>query len=132
MHTLRILVAEDHAIIAMLLSEMLVAMGHDVCAVAGTEVEAVAAAARCKPDLMIADIRLADGSGIAAVRSILRSGPLPHLYISGSIVEHRSPAMVVLQKPFREDQLAEAIALALAAVPGTQADTATGPALHSD
>ena len=41
MKALRVLVIEDDALIAMLLSELLAGMGHDVCATAATEAEAV-------------------------------------------------------------------------------------------
>ncbi len=109
MKALRVLVVEDNAIIGMLLGEMLTDMGHDVCGVETTEADAVAAAARCKPDLMIVDARLGDGSGVKAIRTILLSGPMPHLFISGTDVEADSPDAVVLQKPFHERQLVRAI-----------------------
>jgi CheY-like chemotaxis protein len=116
MMALRVLVVEDNAIIGMLLAEMLAEMGYDVCGVETTEAEAVAAAARCKPDLMIVDARLGDGSGVAAMRAILLTGPMPHLFISGASVETDSPDAIVLQKPFHEQQLARAIDRVLAAV----------------
>src|SRR5436853_3517200 len=53
MKALRVLVVEDDALIAMLLTEMLAGMGHDVCATAATEADAVSAATRYDPDLMI-------------------------------------------------------------------------------
>jgi CheY-like chemotaxis protein len=115
MKPLRVLVAEDNAIIGMLLADMLAAMGHDVCAVEATEAEAVAAAAHYKPDLVIFDARLGDGSGVAAVRQILQAGPMPHLFISGTVVELDSPDDVVLQKPFYEWDLERAIHRAVGA-----------------
>src|SRR3954462_9634135 len=62
MKALRVLVVEDDALIAMLLTELLAGMGHDVCATAATEAEAVIAATRYRPDLMIVDAGLASGS----------------------------------------------------------------------
>jgi CheY-like chemotaxis protein len=109
MKALRVLVVEDNAIIGMLLGEMLAEMGHDVCGIETTEAEAVAAAARCKPDMMIVDARLGDGSGVAAMRTILLTGPMPHLFISGAYVEADSADAVVLQKPFHERQLVRAM-----------------------
>jgi CheY-like chemotaxis protein len=109
MKALRVLVAEDNAIIGMLLAEMLSEMGHHVCGVEANEAETVAAAARCKPDLMIVDARLGDGSGVAAIRAILLAGPMPHLFISGAAVETDTPDAVVLQKPFHENQLTRAV-----------------------
>ena len=49
MKVLRILVVEDDALIGMLLAEVLVGMGHEVCAIEANEADAVAAAARCRP-----------------------------------------------------------------------------------
>ncbi len=108
---LRILVVEDDALIGMLLAEVLEGMGHDVCAIEANEADAVAAAARCSPDLMIVDARLGDESGIAAVDEILGTGPVPHMFISGDPASVRllRPDAVVVQKPFREQDLALAI-----------------------
>ena len=80
MKALRVLVVEDDALIAMLLSELLAGMGHDVCATAASEAEAVIAATRYDPDLMIVDARLGRGSGVSAVEQILRAGPVAHVF----------------------------------------------------
>jgi len=119
MKALRVLVIEDDALIAMLLAELLACMGHDVCATAATEAEAVSAAARCRPDLMIVDAGLGRGSGVAAVAEILRAGPVAHVFVSGDAgrVRTRHPDAVVIRKPFGEAELARAIDLALAAAP---------------
>ena len=117
MKSLRVLVIEDNALIAMLLSEMLTGMGHFVCATAATESEAVVAAAHYGPDLMIVDAGLGQGSGVSAVEEILRAGPVAHLFISGDAekVQTRQPGAVVVRKPFRKAELARAIDMALAA-----------------
>lgn len=121
MKPLRVLVVEDDALIAMLLTELLAGMGHDVCATAATEADAVAAALRCEPDLMIVDAGLRGGSGVSAVERILRARPLAHLFISGDAQRVRAskPDAVVVRKPFRRAELARAIDVALdaAAVP---------------
>jgi hypothetical protein len=65
---------------------------------------------------MIVDGRLGDGSGVAAMRAILLNGPMPHLFISGAVVEADSPNAIVLQKPFYEQQLASALERVLATV----------------
>ena len=103
----------------MLLAELLKGMGHDVCSTAATEAEAVSAAARHRPDLMIVDAGLGHGSGVAAVEEILRAGPVAHLFLSGDAgrVQTRRPDAIVVRKPFREAELARAIDNALAAGP---------------
>jgi len=118
MKALRVLVIEDDALIGMLLAEMLEGMGHDVCAIEPTEAGAVRAAIRCRPDMMIVDARLGDGSGVSAVEKILRAGPAPHVFVTGDPkgVLALRPDAVVIQKPFRELDLARAIQRALGAV----------------
>jgi DNA-binding response OmpR family regulator len=110
MRALRILVAEDDAMIGVLLADLLSGMGHH-CRVAATEAGAVIDAIRYGADLMIVDARLGAGSGIAAVDEVLRAGPMPHLFVSGDIrqVSALRPHAVVLQKPFREADLVRAI-----------------------
>jgi CheY-like chemotaxis protein len=130
MKALRVLVVEDDALIAMLLANLLEGMGHDVCATAATEAEAVAAAACHRPDLMIVDAALGRGSGVSAVEEILRAGPVAHLFISGDAgrVHMRKPDAIVVRKPFREAELARAIDLALAAAPPGQSCKLRRPA----
>jgi len=115
MKALRVLVVEDEILIGMLLADTLGAMGYDVCAIEATETGAVAAAARCKPDLMIVDARLRHGSGVSAVEEILRTGWVPHVFVSGeSLSVHAlTPGSVVIQKPFRGIDLDRAIQRAL-------------------
>ena len=113
---LRIIVVEDDALIGMLLAEMLVEMGHDVCAIEATEEGAVASAALCHPDVMIVDAWLGDGSGISAIDKILAIGAMPHVFVSGDLARVRKlrPDSVMVQKPYREAELANAIHQAVA------------------
>ncbi len=115
MKALRVLVVDDDCLIATLLADVLAGMGHDVCAIEVTEAGAVAAAIRCKPDVMIVDVLLGEGSGISAVEQILRTGFIPHLFVTGdpSRVRARRPDAAVLQKPFRVADLAWALQRAI-------------------
>lgn len=116
---LRILVAEDDVLIAICLEEVLADMGHRVCATTLTQSETVSAALRCRPDLMIVDATLDDGSGIEAVAEILRAGYIPHLFATGDaqLARTLAPQSVVIRKPYVEHQLAEAIDRAMALRP---------------
>ena len=116
MSALSILVVEDEAIIGMLLSEVLAGMGHEVCAVVASEEAAVEAAALHLPDLLIVDAGLAAGDGLSAVDTILATRVVPHVYTTGNALKVRQlrPGAVVLEKPFHEADLADAIELALA------------------
>jgi two-component system, response regulator PdtaR len=118
MKALQILVVEDDSLVAMLLVETLAEMGHDVCAVEATEAGAVRAALRCRPDLIIVDAQLRQGNGVSAIDEILRSGFVPHLFITGDtkkVLAQRSDA-VALEKPFREPELAQAIERAIGSI----------------
>ncbi len=114
---LRVLLAEDDRLMAMLLTEVLEEIGHEVCAIAATAADAVSTALRCKPDLVIVDARLGEGSGIAAMETIRRIQPVPHLFISGDISRVRAmrPDAVMLEKPFHAADLTHAVQRALAA-----------------
>ncbi len=98
-----------------LLADMLRDMGYEVCALEATEGGAVAAAKRCKPNLIIIDAQLGEGSGIAAVEDILRTGFVPHLFMSGNVarVTAQRPGAITLEKPFQEAAFIRAIRRAL-------------------
>ena len=117
MNALRVLVVEDNGMIGMLLAEMLEAMGHSVCAIETTEAAAVAAALRYTPDLVIVDVLLGDGCGVSAMEEIRRIGHVPHVFVTGDTARAKAlaPDAVVMQKPFREADIARAIQRALGA-----------------
>jgi two-component system, response regulator PdtaR len=112
----RVLIIEDNALNSVLLAEILAEMGHGVCAIVATEAEAIATALQHRPDLVIADVRLRSGSGIAAVEEILRGGPVPHIFMSGDPIDVRArlPAAIVIRKPYSQGSLAKSIERALA------------------
>jgi len=117
---LRVLIIEDEAIIAMLYSEVLTELGHTTCAIAATEEEAVSAASTYKPDLMLVDMHLHEGSGIGAVTRILASTFIPHIFITGNAIRDQAclPRAIQLQKPFNEQQLAKAVTEAMTQASG--------------
>jgi CheY-like chemotaxis protein len=116
-NSLRVLLVEDDKLIGVLLAELLVALGHHVCATAETEAGAVAAAAQHDPDLILLDIALRQGNGISAMRTIAQTSDARHVFMTGA--GHRDiPAnAVILQKPFCEPDLLRALAQALALPP---------------
>jgi two-component system, response regulator PdtaR len=115
MKALQILVVEDDSLIAMLLVDTLAEMGHGVCGVETTETGAVAAALRCRPDLIIVDAQLKEGNGVSAIDEILSTRFVAHLFVSGDIkkILAQKPGVVAIEKPFRESELDRAIQQAL-------------------
>jgi CheY-like chemotaxis protein len=113
MKKLSILLVEDDAMIGAVLAEMLADLGYETGAIQATEEGAVAAAERRRPDLMIVDLKLAAGTGAAAVERITRVGSIPHVFMSGLGQSAARPGDVLLTKPSRETDLIRAIARAL-------------------
>ncbi len=75
-HPLRLLVVDDHEIVRQGLVALLERRSEfSVVAQAGTVAEAIAAARRHQPDLVVMDVRLPDGSGIEACREIRAEMP---------------------------------------------------------
>ena len=122
MTPLNVLIIEDDAVIAMVLADMLAEMDHFVCAIAATEADAVAAATRHKPGLMIVDALLRNGNGMSAVDTITQRGPIPHVFVSGASVDVDRPESEVLQKPFLERELVQAIQRVLGVVAACPVD----------
>lgn len=75
-HTLSVLIVDDHPIMRFGVSSIINSQPDmQVVAQAGTENESVAAYARHKPDVVLMDLRLADGSGLEAIRRIIQRDP---------------------------------------------------------
>jgi len=73
---LRLLVVDDHEVVRQGLVALLDRRaGFEVVAQAGSVREAIAAAARHEPDVVVMDVRLPDGSGIEACREIRAAQP---------------------------------------------------------
>ncbi len=115
MTSLSILIAEDEAVIAMLLGEVLIGLGHGICSSVATADDAVAAAREHHPDLIIIDAGLRDSSGVDAMATILQERNTPHIFISGDKagVLAQRPGALVIEKPFDENTLVAAIDRAL-------------------
>ncbi|WP_394347383.1 response regulator [Rhodobacter sp. SY28-1] len=114
-----VLVIEDEAIIAMDITAIVEGMGHRVSATARTHREAVRMAAAEKPDLILADIQLADNSsGIDAVNEILAQfGDIPVIFITAFperlLTGERPEPAFLINKPYTEEQVRSAVSQAM-------------------
>ncbi len=115
MKALRILVVEDDAMVARVLAELLETQGHCICAIVATEDDAVAAAFRFAPEMMIVDVKLREGSGLDAVDRIEGRRLVAHVFVCGDALRIRAlrPCATVIQKPYFERDLTFAIQRAL-------------------
>jgi two-component system response regulator DevR len=74
--TIRVLICDDHEIVREGLRGLINRQaGMTVVGEAGTVAEAIAAAARTTPDVVIMDVRLPDGSGVEACRAMRETRP---------------------------------------------------------
>lgn len=124
----RILIIEDEAIIAMHIQSIVGDAGHEVVGVAQTRKEAVALAAQTSPELVLADISLADGSsGIDAVREILELMDVPVIFVTAFperlLTGERPEPTYLITKPFEPLMLMATISQALMA-PGRRTQEA--------
>lgn len=108
---MRALIIEDEARIAEMIEEELAGRGYDDIDIAATQAEAVSAAERNCPDLITADDRLIEGSGIAAVETICRSKIIPVVYLLGDpdLPDCLLPYAYLASKPFTMDFLHRAV-----------------------
>lgn len=118
MESLRILIADDETLITMSLSTMLQNMGHQVVGRVRSGEDAVEAARKVSPDLILMDIRMGDMDGIEASRRILSERSVPIIILTafsnGDLIE-RADAVGVsgyIVKPVTENDLLPAITIA--------------------
>lgn len=113
---MRVLVVEDEPIVAMLLEDYLVELGHDVVGPVSSVADALARIAGEPFDFAVLDINLG-GERSDAVAAALDAAGLPYIFATG-YGRHGLPDgsdRIVLQKPYRLDQIADALARALRA-----------------
>jgi len=116
--TSRILIIEDEMIIALDLENLVSELGHTVVGIATTREEAVKLAKETGPDLVLADIQLADGSsGVDAASDILGTLNIPVIFITAFpeclLTGERLEPTYLIAKPFLRDTVKATIGQAL-------------------
>ena len=113
-----VMIIEDEAIIALHIKSIVQDLGHDIAGVARTRSEAIAMAASTHPELILADISLADGSsGIDAVKDILAVMDVPVIFITAFperlLTGERPEPTYLITKPFSPETVTATIGQAL-------------------
>lgn len=115
----KVLIIEDEAIIAMDLEGIVRSMGHNVTGIARTSDGAVSLASNTVPDLILADIQLADGSsGIDAVNQLIADhGDRPVIFVTAFperlLTGDRPEPAFLISKPYSEEQVRAAVSQAM-------------------
>jgi two-component system, response regulator PdtaR len=118
--TIRVIIAEDEALIRLDLKEMLEEEGYSVVAEVGDGQQAVDRAAELKPDLVILDIQMPVLDGLSAAEQIATARIAPVIVLTAfsqrELVERArdAGAMAYLVKPFSKNDLVPAIEVARA------------------
>jgi CheY-like chemotaxis protein len=109
MKPLRIAVAEDSWLVAEYLCGELAALGHAIVGRARTGKDLITLVARERPDLVLADIHLADGSdGLAAAKEIQERFDIPTIAVTGHLAAPEAEAaglLGILGKPYTSHAL---------------------------
>jgi len=117
---LRTVVVEDEALIAFEMMVTIERLGGEVPATVATETDALEAVAKERPDVVLMDIRLAEGDGISAARRIRAELGTPVVFVTANgDLELRQrlrefPHAPVVVKPFRTRELLTAVLRATA------------------
>lgn len=113
---MRILLVDDDQLIRFVHQMFIERAGHEVVGVAEEESQAVELALSLKPDVIVMDIRLEDGTnGISAMKSIQQTLDIPAIYISGNsdskTFEEAEQTLMkaFLVKPVTQDEIAKAL-----------------------
>jgi CheY-like chemotaxis protein/DNA-directed RNA polymerase specialized sigma24 family protein len=114
----RILIIEDEPLTAAHLAELVGSQGHIVTGTARTHHDALALAKKDKPDLILSDIQLADGSsGVEAVNEILGGFEVPVIFITGHpemlLTGAKPEPTFLIAKPFNSDTVKAVIGQAI-------------------
>lgn len=119
MQKLRILLADDEALIRLDLREMLTEARHEIVGEAANGQEAVQLAQELHPDIVIMDVKMPVMDGLTAAQQITEAEIAPVLlltaYSQQDIVARATEAGVIayLVKPVREQQLFPAVEVAV-------------------
>jgi len=110
----RVMIIEDEPIIALHLKRIVESLDHEVTGIVRTREEAVRHASEAQPELILADISLADGSsGIDAVRDILADQSVPVIFITAFperlLTGERPEPTYLITKPFEPETVAATI-----------------------
>ena len=116
---LRVLIADDEAVIRMGLKSLVTSLGHQVIDTAANGHDALEKTKRLKPDLLLLDIKMPGLDGMVVAETLAAELPLPIVMLTAfsekSLIERAANAAVMgyLVKPIHESKLGPMIEIAM-------------------
>lgn len=112
----RILVVDDAAFMRMMVKDILVKAGYDVCGEANDGAQAVEKYRELKPDLVTMDITMPEMDGITSLQEIKKMDPMAKIIMCSAMGQQqmvinaiKSGAKDFIVKPFQADRVVEAV-----------------------
>lgn len=112
----RILIVDDAAFMRMLLKDILLKNGYEVCGEAANGKDAIEKYKELKPDLVTMDITMPEMNGIQALKEIRKIEPQAKILMCSAMGQQamvieaiQSGAKDFIVKPFQADRVVEAL-----------------------
>lgn len=124
---LRVIIADDEAVIRMGLKSLVSSLGHQVIDTAANGTDALEKTRQLKPDLLLLDIKMPGLDGLAVAETLAAEMPLPIVMLTAfsdkALIEQAANASVMgyLVKPIHEGKLGPMIEIAMARFESMQA-----------
>jgi response regulator NasT len=118
--SLRVIIADDEAVIRMGLKALVTSLGHQVIETAANGPDALKKTKQFKPDLLLLDIKMPGLDGMVVAETLAAEMPLPIVMLTAfsekSLIERAANAAVMgyLVKPIHEGKLGPMIEIAMA------------------
>ena len=117
---MRVVIAEDNALLREGLVLLLTSAGHEIVAVAGAEPEILPALLTHRPDIAVLDVRMPEMSGIELMDRLHQRGiNIPIIFLTAhgdvpmAVRAMKAGAVDFLTKPFRDQEMLDAVVRAL-------------------
>ena len=121
---MRVLIVEDDAVIAMVLTDSLEGGGHEVMGPAATLAEALALCEMLRPELALLDVNLRDGSnGVDVAHALFERWGVLSIFASGQMMEARRARDVALgyiRKPYEAETVLRSLEVAREVMGGAE------------
>jgi len=116
----RVLIAEDHAPVRWLISELVTISGHEVVSEASNGLEALTSYLTTKPDLIIVDYQMPCMDGISLIEEVMKFDPsVKVIMCSANIIPSElqsrlNKSIPFVSKPFDNDKFMNMLQVVLA------------------